>query len=669
MRGSRLAIALFMHDLSGGGVERMRLRLAAGLLREGHAVTLIVQRARGNLWADIPDGVALVELGHARTWASIARLAAVLRERQPDILLSSLDHNNIAALCARLLAGSRTKVVICQHNALSAEAAMGWRYRVVPLLYRLLARWADGIVAVSAGVAADLSLSTGIPRTRVTVIHNPITDGATDFLPMPPPHPWMADHKVPVFLFVGRLVAQKDPALLMRGFALRLRHGQARLIFLGEGPNLSALRAQADELGVSDAVHFGGFVADPRPWMAHAAALVVPSRYEGFGNVLVEALSCGTPVIATDCPHGPNEILAGGRFGWLVPVGDTAALAHALCDDARGSFPAARLRRRAENYSVSACVAGHKALFDSILGTRRRRQAFGLEFSTMNAEEVCAHIVDHRPTDTIGLIVTPNLDHVRLLRQQPEFAEACSAAEIICPDGFPVAAYGRLRGVVPGMRVTGCDIFRLLANGAPVHRRKVLVVAESAETQLALQAWAAVRGLDHCWRSVVAPKNLMRDSAGRSQLLAAIGAVRPDILVMSLGAPVSELFVHRHRTQLPPCWALCCGQAVRVELGLDRRAPKALRWLNLEWGWRFVRDPRRLGPRYVRDALIFPTAVMADLLAATDERQIDVGSKVKLTITRPRESSAPPSASETRPARANPSHGQGPLASERLDVR
>jgi len=619
MRGSPPAIALFMHDLSGGGVERMRLRLADGLLRQGHAVTLIVQYARGSLKAEIPHGVELVELGHARTWGSVIRLAKVLRERRPDILLSSLDHNNIAALCARLLAGGRTRLVICQHNALSAEAVIGWRYRVVPPLYRLLSHFADGIVAVSVGVAADLSLTTGIRLGRLTVIHNPITDDAAELSPAEPPNPWFADPAVPVFLFVGRLVGQKDPALLLRSFALRLQHGPARLILLGEGPNLPALREQAQELGVSDAVHFAGFVADPRPWMAHATALVVPSQYEGFGNVIVEALSCGTPVIATDCPHGPNEILAGGRFGWLVPVGDAAALADAMRDDARASFPAPKLMKRAQTYSVSTCVARHQALFERILRPRPRRLLFGLAFSKMKADEVCARIVDQPPNGAVRLVVTPNLDHLRLLRQLPDFAKACNFAEIICPDGFPVAAYGRLRGVMAGGRVTGCDIFRLLANGAPTHRRKVLVVSESAETQLALQGWATARDLNDCWQSIVAPKNLLGDSAGRSRLLATIGAARPDILVMSLGAPVSEIFIYRHRSHLPPCWGLCCGQAVRVELGLDRRAPTALRRLNLEWAWRLMREPARLGPRYLRDALTFPIAIMADLLAPVTE--------------------------------------------------
>jgi exopolysaccharide biosynthesis WecB/TagA/CpsF family protein len=614
-----ISVAFFMHDLSGGGVERMRLRLAAALAARGHAVTLIVQGASGALRNERPPGVALVDLDRRHSRDCVGPLAAWLRRHRPDILVSSLDHNNIAALCARALAGRATALVICQHNALSAEAALGWRYRVVPLLYRLLAPWADEIVAVSRGVADDLAAATGVPRAHMSVIHNPVAAELARDAPTPP-HAWLADRAVPVFLFAGRLVRQKDPMLLLQAFALRLRTGAARLIVLGDGPLLADMRRACADLGLDQDVHFAGFVADPRAWMAHAAALVLSSRYEGFGNVIVEAMACGTPVIATDCPHGPGEILAGGRFGWLVPVGDAAALAAAMADDARASFPATRLMQRAQEFSIAACVARHEALFARVL-RRRARTVFGLKFSRLDASGIVTRMIREPAAGAVRPVVTPNLDHVRLMRGRAEFAAACQAAAVVVPDGFPVALYARLRGAGGGARVTGNEIFHVLAARAAEHAKKILVVVESDATDTVLRQWVAARGLTACWTSLVAPVNLLDDATGQRVLAARIAGAAPDILVMTLGAPVSEIFVHRHRAILPPCWALCCGQAVRVELGLAWRAPMWAGRLNLEWAWRLAHEPRRLAPRYLRDAIAIPGLLLADFYGAASQSE------------------------------------------------
>jgi N-acetylglucosaminyldiphosphoundecaprenol N-acetyl-beta-D-mannosaminyltransferase len=454
------------------------------------------------------------------------------------------------------------------------------------------------------------------------VIYNPVLgEGEGDCEPSgQPPHAWLTDQSVPTFLFVGRLVQQKDPLLLLRAFALRLGRGEARLIVLGDGPLAQSLHQETSNLGVSHAVHFAGFVPDPGIWMEHAAALVVPSRYEGFGNVIVEALARGTPVIATDCPYGPAEILAGGRFGWLVPVGDAAALAAAMADDPRGSFPKYRLKRRAEEFSVHASMVRHKMLFDRI-ERRHARLVFGLKFSRLSAAEISTSIAGQDPHGAVRPVVSQNLDMLRLMREQPAFAEASRAASIVCADGFPVAMYAHLHGAASCTRVTGCDIFHAFAARAANHRRKTLVVAESDGTAAKLRDWANARGISGLWDAIVAPEKLLDDPDSQIALAARISDWAPDVLVMTLGAPTTEIFLHRHRAALPPCWALCCGQAVRVELGLAWRAPRLINRLNMEWAWRLVHEPRRLAPRYVRDALALPLLVLADMKAAAALRR------------------------------------------------
>jgi len=606
-------IAFFMHDLSGGGVERMRIRLATALAAHGHTVILIVQRCDGALARSVPDSISLVVLGQRRTSHSAVPLARWLRAHRPDILISSLDHNNIAAILARALAMVPTRLVICQHNTLSGQRALGWRYQLLPLLYRALAGRADAVIAISAGVATELLNLACVAKTKIAVIHNPVCDDNMPFAPaIAAPHAWLNDSETPTFVFAGRLVAQKDPLLLLEAFAHRLRSGRARLIVLGEGTMRPVLERRAENLGIGDHVHFAGFVTDPLPWIACAAAFMLTSRYEGFANVIVEALACGTPVIAADCEHGPAEILEGGRYGRLVPVGDTAGFAAAMEENLRALFPAALLQKRASLFSVAECVRLHEALFDALLVHRRRRTAFGLSFSDANASSVAAQM-SGAPPNRLRWVVTPNLEHIRLLRR-PAFAASCRAADIVCADGFPVALYAWLRGAAPLRRVTGCDIFHELALGAAQHRRRVLVVAECHETAAVLACWIEEHGLQELWFVETASNHLASDAAGRQSLVASARAARPDILVMTLGAPVSEEFIVRHHTALPPCWVLCVGQAVRIELGLVRRAPTFLRRCGLEWAWRIHQEPARLCARYLRALVGFPFAVAADLL-------------------------------------------------------
>ena len=288
----RGGIAFYMHDLSGGGVERMRLLLIDALRARGRHVLLVVQSADGPLKALLPADLPLVVLGHGTTWAGLPGLVRFLRTRRPDVLVSSLDHNNIAALLAKCFSRTGTRLVMCQHNALSAETALGWKYRLVPILYRLLHRVADGIVAVSNGVADDLSATAGIARRRITTIYNPVIGPGFQERAAPPPETrWLGDRSRPTLVFAGRLTEQKDPRTLLEAFALLLPFVPARLLILGDGPLRAELEETARELGLSGSVSFAGFQSNPLPWISQASALVLSSRYEGLGNVIVEALA------------------------------------------------------------------------------------------------------------------------------------------------------------------------------------------------------------------------------------------------------------------------------------------------------------------------------------------------------------------------------------------
>jgi len=191
-------------------------------------------------------------------------------------------------------------------------------------------RWADAIVAVSEGVAADLSANTGIPRERVDVIYNPvITPGLFSAASERPAHTWFDDSSQ-VVLGIGRLVPQKNFMLLLEAFRAVRRDRDVRLVILGEGSERPALEAYVQQHGLADSVSLPGFLENPYACMSRAAVTALSSDFEGLPTVLVESLALGTPVVSTDCESGPREILRNGTLGDLVPVNDAAALAESI---------------------------------------------------------------------------------------------------------------------------------------------------------------------------------------------------------------------------------------------------------------------------------------------------------------------------------------------------
>jgi len=364
-----------MQDLAGGGVERQTLTLAADLQARGVAVTLLVNEAVGELLDAVPASLRLVDLQCRRTVRAIPLIAGFLRRERPDVLLANLNHNNIAATLGNLLAGMPSKVVICQHSVLSPDylRTKGWSHRVTPIIYRLISPAFSRAVAVSAGVAREFRTIARIPQRKIAVIHNPVIGPEFDARSRQSvSHPWFDDGNGPVFVTAGRLVPTKDHETLLRALALYRHEHNGRLLILGSGPLREPLGALAEKLGLQNSVDFLGYQQNPLPYFQRADAFVLSSYAEGFGNVLVEAMGCGTPVIATNCEHGPAEILDDGRFGMLVGVRNTRELADAMArvSELRELWPSALLRSRAAVFSSSACASAYLRLLESIISTK-----------------------------------------------------------------------------------------------------------------------------------------------------------------------------------------------------------------------------------------------------------------------------------------------------------
>lgn len=327
----RLAV---LASFSGsGGVEHMLVNLIAGFVAAGREVDLLLIRDRGPHLAGLPEAVNRIPLGSNHSLLAIPALARYLRQVRPRALLAAKDRAGRAAVLARALAGVDTRLVLRLGTNLSASLAgrsalrRAWRYWPIRRLYPRI----DRIVAVSAGVAADTATIAGLPREAISVIRNPvITPDLRQRAAAPCPHPWFQGKGPPVLLGAGRLQRQKDFPTLIRAFARVRQARPCRLVIIGEGQERQVLRALIAQLGLADQVDLPGFQVHPLPFLARANLFVLSSAWEGSPNVLTEAMALGTPVVATDCPSGPAELLDGGRIAPLVPVGDPEALAAAI---------------------------------------------------------------------------------------------------------------------------------------------------------------------------------------------------------------------------------------------------------------------------------------------------------------------------------------------------
>ena len=363
-------VVLHAGSLGGGGAERVTVLMANALAARGHNVTLLTWNAQGPNGKLVSDGVNLVDFrlpirgegfGKPRTIAGLWRTARLLRKLRPEAVFSAPEFANLVITLSLILAGSRARFFPSFHAA-AALRSDDFGAHVAIVLSKLVAWRASRAIAVSAGVGREI-VARGYPADKVVVIHNPV----------PPPvagvetaRPWRAALAEmgpgPVIVTAGRLVEVKDHQTLISAFA-RLRQARpARLLIFGEGPLQAALRAHAEALGVGDHVCFAGYVADPAACYADADLFVLSSTSEGFGNVLVEAMAAGVPVVSTDAPYGPREILAAGRFGALVPVGDAEALAGAMAAMLDQPTPADELAGRAADFAIERIADAYEAL-------------------------------------------------------------------------------------------------------------------------------------------------------------------------------------------------------------------------------------------------------------------------------------------------------------------
>ena len=339
-------ITVFMRSNTVGGFEGLFFELLNEFSKTSHTIELVLMTYTSKGF-DLPKGINLVNLNiepirkifgfrspsSFQSFRSVFRLAWYLFSRKPRAILTGTHFCNEVVILANLLSGGKTRVVISEHSNLTAEAENSKHMvgRFAKCTSKLLYRFAGSVIAVSNGVKSDLVSFLGVNPDRIKVIPNPINSNLIQQLASEPLNdPWFDASASKIIISVGRLVKEKNQALLIEAFEIVSKSIDAKLGLIGDGHMWAELEKLVSEKGLSQRVKFFGTKKNPYPHMKRADLFVSSSIYEGFGLTIAEALVLGLPIVATDCPSGPAEILANGKFGTLVESGNTQALAQAI---------------------------------------------------------------------------------------------------------------------------------------------------------------------------------------------------------------------------------------------------------------------------------------------------------------------------------------------------
>lgn len=346
-------ISILLPDLRGGGAERVNLDLAHEFARMGHDVEFVLMQARGEFMGEAKASFRVIDLATPRARSLPLALARYLRRHRPDALLAAMwPLTGIAGIAARL-SGYRGRLVASEHvDFRSTPSFKPVERATLNHFGRVFYAPCSRVVAVSSGVADSLEEVAGLSRDRIEVIHNPVRAYVPGVMRDDDRHAlegWLNAEKR--LIAIGNLKRQKGFDVLLHAFAELRQRCDVRLLILGEGSLRSELEALALHLGVAEDMWMPGFRPNPGTFLQHAHVFVLSSNWEGFGNVIVEALSAGVPVVSTDCPSGPREILEGGRFGRLVPPSDPSALASAIDSSLRDKSCATQLKARASEFN------------------------------------------------------------------------------------------------------------------------------------------------------------------------------------------------------------------------------------------------------------------------------------------------------------------------------
>ena len=346
-------IAIFIPNLEGGGAERMMVNLANKFVDKTN-VDLLLATESGPYIKIVDNKVNIINFGISFLNPMVLMyLIKYIRKEKPMAILSAMTYPNVAVVIARFLSNVSTQLVISERVTIGIQSknSFSLKERLKPLAARLTYNGADHIIAISKGVADNLVETIKISKKKITTIYNPVVTPSLLIKRPRPSHVFFADKHNKVIVAAGRLVRQKDFSTLIQAFNKLIKNQDIYLVILGEGPLRNDLHKQIDELGITKFVSLPGYTDNVFGYLQHASLFVLSSAWEGFGNVLVEAMACGCPVVSTDCKSGPSEILENGKYGKLIRPGDVNAMAIAMQDTLSKPLSSNILRTRANAFS------------------------------------------------------------------------------------------------------------------------------------------------------------------------------------------------------------------------------------------------------------------------------------------------------------------------------
>ncbi|MBM4140172.1 MAG: glycosyltransferase [Nitrospira sp.] len=368
-------LMMVIHSLRGGGSEKVLLNLLKGLDRNEFFITLILYERVFDF--PLPENVEvkILDIYTSRNILKLTKsfilkivnLSRLIRQNKPDIVFSLLSSTNVAAIVAKLFSWTKCKVIVSDHTHPSTNLKNEIYGGITKIFIKYLYPKANKIIAVSEGIKQDLIKNFNIPEDKVVVIYNPVDIKEIETLSKEKAdHPWFYE-EVPIIVSVGRITKQKGYPYLIKAFSLVKRSLTCRLLIIGEGEDKMELIEMTKELDLKGDIEFLGFQKNPFKYMARSSVFILSSLYEGFGNVIVEAMALGLPVISTDCPSGPSEIIDDRKNGLLVPIKDERALAKAMIDaltDSRLKDDLCReAKLKAQSYDLNKIIERYRSIF------------------------------------------------------------------------------------------------------------------------------------------------------------------------------------------------------------------------------------------------------------------------------------------------------------------
>jgi len=376
----KIKILFFNGSLIGGGAERVSVQILNHLDRLKYTLCLALFKKEGPYLSSLNKDVAVYELSGCRTgfkkiFYSRKPIRNLIRAIKPDLIVAHVMTTNIIVMLAVITLKNRPPIIICEHNNtyLTLQNVNSFfRATFLKFCVRICYRWASKIIAVSEGIKQSLVNNFGIDKDNIAVIHNPIDiKEIIDSLHMIKFYKMQKDKSKKHIVAMGRLTKQKAFSDLITAFGNVLNDIPARLTILGEGELRPELEKQISEANLEDHVDLPGFINNPWHIIKSADLFILSSHWEGFGNVIVEAMACGTAVIATDCNYGPSEIIEEGKEGLLVPVGDVVsmqkAIIYLLKDDLRREQIVKAAKIKAQKFETVTVTKKYQTVFDQLI--------------------------------------------------------------------------------------------------------------------------------------------------------------------------------------------------------------------------------------------------------------------------------------------------------------